>query len=149
MLNFLIDAPVTYGSDASGAIAAGVMAFILGMLVALLIIGAILWVYTSFAYMAIAKKAKQDMPGLAWIPGVGPMIIAFQTADMPWWPWLLLIGMIIPILGFIALLVFAVYAVIWQWKMFEKIGKPGWWSILCLITPLNLIFWGIAAWSKD
>ena len=127
----------------------GILAIILGALVVFLIIGIIVWIYTSLAFMAIGKKAKLSAPGLAWIPGVGPAIIAFQASEMHWWPWLLLIGFIIPIINILAMIAFAVFFIMWQWKMFEKINKPGWWSILCIISPLNLIFWGIAAWSSN
>jgi hypothetical protein len=133
----------------SAVLGAGIFAAIMGMFAFFMVVSIAMYVYMGFAFMAIAKKAKLDAPGIAWIPGVGPLIIAYQTANMHWWPWLLLIGFFIPFLNFIAMIVFAVYAVIWQWKLFEEIGKPGWWAILCLITPLNLIFYGIAAWSKD
>jgi len=113
------------------------------------IIGLILWIYMSLAYMAIGKKAGLSMPGLAWIPGIGPLIITFQAAKMHWWPWLLLIGMVIPFVNVIANIAFTVYVVIWSWKMFEAINKPGWWAILLLIPVLNLIMIGIAAWSKN
>lgn len=125
----------------------GLIALIMGAIVFFIILAVILWVYTSFAFMAIAKKAKLKTPGIAWIPAVGPMIVAFQSAKMHWWPWLLFIGMIIPVINFAASIALVVMFTIWQWKMFEKIKKPGWWAILCLISPLNLIFWGIAAWS--
>jgi hypothetical protein len=36
----------------------------------------------------------------------------------------------------------------WQWKMFEAIKKPGWWALICLITPINFILYGVAAWSE-
>jgi len=126
----------------------GIIALILGALVFFIVIGVILWVYTSLAFMAIAKKAKLKTPGIAWIPLVGPMIVAFQASKMHWWPWLLFIGCFIPVLNLIVTIALVVMFTIWQWEMFEKIKKPGWWSILCLISPLNLIFWGIAAWSK-
>jgi len=125
----------------------GLIALIMGAIVFFIILAVILWVYTSFAFMAIAKKAKLKTPGIAWIPAVGPMIVAFQSAKMHWWPWLLFIGMIIPVINFAASIALVVMFTIWQWKMFQKIKKPGWWAILCLISPLNLIFWGIAAWS--
>lgn len=132
--------------DANGV---GFLAAIMGMLVFFMIASAIMYVYMGFAFMAIAKKARLSTPGLAWIPGIGPAIIAYQTSGMHWWPWLLLIGMIIPFINFIAMPIFGIFVVIWQWNMFEAIDKPGWWAILCIISPLNLIFWGIAAWSKD
>ena len=68
---------------------------------------------------------------------------------MHWWPWLFLIGIIIPFVGGLLLLAFSVFGIIWQWKMFEAVGKPGWWALLCLIPVVNLIMIGIAAWGKD
>jgi hypothetical protein len=126
---------------------ADLITFILGALMFILVIGVILWIYMGLTFSAMAKKAKLSTPGLAWIPFVGPAIIAYQASEMHWWPWLLIIGMFIPILNFLFSLAFGVFFIIWQWKLFEKIGKPGWWSILCIISPLNLIFWGIGAWS--
>lgn len=133
----------------SAVLGAGVLAAVMGMFAFFMVVSIVIYVYMGFAFMAIAKKAKLSYPGIAWIPGVGSLIIAYQTSKMHWWPWLLLIGCVIPFLNIIAMIVFAVYAVMWQWKMFETIDKPGWWAILCIISPLNLIMWGIAAWSKD
>ncbi len=107
------------------------------------------YIYTSLAYMSIAKKAKQKSPGLAWIPFFGPLIIAFQSSKMHWWPWLLLIGIFIPFIGIIAQLVFLVYVIIWNWKLFEAVKRPGWLSILLLIPLVNFVIIGIVAWSRD
>ena len=42
-----------------------------------------LWIYTSFAYMEIAKKLKYKHPGLAWIPFArGAMIL--QLGGFNW-----------------------------------------------------------------
>ncbi len=125
-----------------------ILALIAGMILISIIVAIGLYIYTSFAFMAIAKKAKQKNPGLAWIPGVGPLIIAYQTSKMHWWPWLLLIGCLIPFLGWIATMTFWVFSIIWMWKMFEKVKKPGWWAILMIIPIVGLIMVGIAAWSK-
>lgn len=129
-------------------ITGGLWAAILAILFIIIIVAIGLYIYLGFAFMAIGKKAKLKTPGLAWIPGVGPLIIAYQTSKMHWWPWLLLIGYLIPFVSGLFGLAFAVFAVIWQWKMFEKVKKPGWWAILCLIPVLNLVLYGIAAWSK-
>lgn len=107
-----------------------------------------IYLYFSFAYFAIGKKAKLKSPGLAWIPLFGPLIIAYKTSRMPWWPWLLIIGYLIPFVNVFAGLAFAIFTIVWHWKMFEKIGRPGWWSILILIPIVNLVIIGIAAWSK-
>jgi hypothetical protein len=130
-------------------IGGGLLALIMGMIVVFIIVGIALYIYMSFAFMAIGRKAKLKTPELAWIPGVGPLILAFQTSKMHWWPWLLLIGTLIPVIGFIFSITFAVFAVIWYWKMFEAIKRPGWWALLCLIPIVNFVLYGIAAWSKD
>jgi len=127
---------------------AGWLALIMGMLVIFIIIAIALYIYLSFAFTAIARKAKLKSPGLAWIPGVGPEIIAFQTSKMHWWPWLLIIGMFIPFVKPAFSLLFAVFFVIWEWKMFERIKRPGWWALLCLIPIVNLVLYGVAAWNK-
>ena len=144
---FLASSSLTniYGSGASNG---GILAIILHMVLVSLIIGLAAYLYMSFAYMAIAKKAKQSTPGLAWIPGVGPLIIAYKESNMHWWPWLLLIGYFIPFIGIITGIIFLVYVIIWHWKLFEAIGKEGWWAILLIIPIVNLVMIGIAAWSK-
>jgi hypothetical protein len=127
---------------------AGIGAAIAGAILTFTLIVIGLYIYMSFAFMAIAKKAKLKNPGLAWIPGVGPTIIAYQTSKMHWWPWLLLIGTLIPAIGGLFSLAFFVFTIIWMWKMFEAIKQPGWWSIFILIFPIWLVFIGVAAWSK-
>jgi len=127
----------------------GIFALIAGMIFVTSIIFIGLYIYMGFAFMAIAKKAKLKSPGLAWIPSVGPLIIAFQTSKMHWWPWLLLVGTLIPVIGFIFSIAFGVFSIIWMWKMFEAIKKPGWWAIFVLIFPVWLALIGVAAWSKE
>ncbi len=135
-------------SLSNDGLTSGLIGLIFAFLFIFFILMAVLYIYTSLAYFAVAKKARLKTPGLAWIPAVGPMIIAYQSSNMHWWPWLLLIGFLIPFVGIIAIIIFAVYSVIWHWKMFETIGKPGWWAILSLIPIVNLVLIGIAAWSK-
>ncbi len=139
---------VTSGIDSSTLLGGGIFAMLAGFvfLAFLIVIG--LYIYTSFAYMAMAKKAKQPSPGLAWIPMVGPAIIAFKSSKMHWWPWLILIGLFIPLISGITNLAFFIFVVIWRWKLMEDIKKPGWWSLLMIIPVVNLIMIGIAAWSK-
>lgn len=122
-----------------------------------LVIGVGLWIYSALAFSAIARKAGSSKGALAWIPGVGPLIVSYILSGMHWWPWLLLISIAIawiPILGWIvypiAMIVFGVYSVIWMWKTFEAVGKPGWWAILYALIPIvNLILLGIAAWGSS
>ncbi len=123
----------------------------MGMSVFFGIFGIAIYVYMSLAFMAIGKKTNYKTPALAWIPLVGPSLIASSAAKMHWWPILLLLGMIIPFLGGLMVLAFWVFFIIWMWKTFEAVGKPGWWSIFQIIPILNIvwfIFLGIAAWSE-
>jgi len=130
-----------------------IMALIAGMIVFFVVLLVALYIYLGLAFTAIGKKAKLKTPGLAWIPFLGPLIIAYQTSKMHWWPWLLIIGFVIPFLNFLAIIAFTVFAYIWTWKMFEAVKKPGWWALLGLIPFVGglvlLVMYGVAAWSKD
>lgn len=130
----------------------GLLGMMAGFFVLFFVLMVALYVYISFAYMSLGKKAKDPMYGLAWIPTVGPLLIANRASGMHWWPLLLLIVPLIPfvqILSFITGPVLLVFSIIWNWKLFEKIGKPGWWAILLIVPLVNLVIIGIAAWSKD
>ncbi|MBI2632549.1 hypothetical protein HYW75_06085 [Candidatus Pacearchaeota archaeon] len=132
----------------SDLLTSGLLGAILAFLAIIFIFAVIIYIYLGFAFMAIGKRARLSAPGLSWIPFVGPAIIAYRASKMHWWPWLLIIGMFIPWVGPIFSIAFAVYVVIWQWKMFEVIERPGWWALLCLIPIVNLILYGIAAWGN-
>jgi len=139
---------LTMDPASAALISGGLIAFIMGMLVFVLIASVALWLYSSFVFMAIAKKAKYASPGLAWIPVVGPLIVTNQISGMPWWPILLIIGCFIPFVGGLFSIAVMIFFIIWLYKTFEKIGKPGWWAVLMIVPVVNLIMLGIAAWSK-
>lgn len=157
MLNFLQTTAFNFSnSQITGGLMGGFIAGIIALGIIIMFMFFLLmiaiYVYTSFAFMAIAKKAKLSAPGIAFIPSIGPLIIAYQASEMHWWPWLLLISIIIPFLNIFALITFAVFSFIWIWKMFEAVNKPGWWVLLSLIpfagAIIFLILLGVAAWSK-
>jgi uncharacterized membrane protein YhaH (DUF805 family) len=125
-----------------------IMSFIAAFFMISLVIAIVMYIFVSLAFMAIAKKAKLSTPGLAWIPGVGPGIIIYQASKMHWWPWLLLIGSVIPVVNLFALIAFGIMNIIWTWKTFEAIQKPGWWAILLFVPIVNIVIIAIAAWSK-
>jgi hypothetical protein len=132
------------GSTLVGIIMAAMLVFA--------VIGVALWVYMGLVYSAIARKARHSSPNLAWIPIVGPSIVTSSIAKMHWWPILLLIGGFIPVIGTLCSLAFLVFFVIWNWKTFEVIGRPGWWAIFMVIPILNIVFLvllGVAAWSSS
>lgn len=138
-------------SDLSGPAAfvlSGILAFFAIAFIFIVIVIIAMYVLTSWAFMSLAKKTKVTPVGIAWIPVVGPALIASRAAKMPWWPILFLIGIFIPFIGGAAILVFEVFFIIWMWKTYEKIHKPGWWSLFWIIQPVGVIFLCIAAWSK-
>ena len=137
-----------YGSMMSGDLIGGMLLLGIGMMVFMFLLAVAAYVYYGFAYMAIAKKLKFRSPGIAWIPLVGPAIIAFQTAKMHWWPWLLIIGMFIPVISPLFAIAFGVFVIIWHWKMFEALKKPGWWAILMIVGIVREVLIGITAWGK-
>jgi len=137
-------------------VAAGMLAAYMGIF---LILELALYIYSSLAFMYIGRKAKVKYPGLSWIPGIGPILVAYFAAkgkSTPWWillgsviayflgvilifvgafvPALLVIGDIIMIAVLIGFIYFAVYEYIWLWKMFEAVKKPGWWGIIPLFA---------------
>lgn len=132
-----------------------IIAFIILFLVFLLIL-LLLYIYISSRFSSIATKKNFSRPGIAWIPVVGPMIIASNLAGMHWWPILLLvfapIKMIpriflspalstIEFISSAALIVLAIFSFIWMWKTFQAVGKPGWWVLFNLVPVLgNIIF---------
>lgn len=119
------------------------------VLVTLLMFG--LYIYLSIVYSKIARKAKLNSPGIAWMPSLGKLAVIFEASKMHWWPFLMLIGGLlfgyllmiiniaisstaITVLSFIILIptsiIFAVMTIIWHWKTYEAIGKPGWWILV-------------------
>ncbi|MFA5797108.1 MAG: hypothetical protein WC916_03685 [Candidatus Woesearchaeota archaeon] len=135
----------------------------------MILIAIAVYIYMSFAYMRLGQRTKVKSPGLAWIPGFGPAIIAYKSSKMdarPWWMLLwgvvaffvgmifLLLGKLISsaslafyIIGGIILLAaailgvyYSVYMYIWSWKLFKKVGRAGWWALIPLFSlPFILV----------
>lgn len=133
-----------------------------------------IWIYTSFAYMGIARKMKYKRPWLAWIPFArGAMIL--QLGSFPWgwvflWSPLLLLPLSLLHLGigarvlFIALafsgaLAFNVLCYISHWRFFEKRGYYGWLALVPLVGLVAgylsflagiafLVILGFVAWKN-
>ena len=131
--------------------AAGLFALIAAFLLIFIIIGLALYIYTSLAWMTIAKKTKTHPTWFAWIP-IASMYQRSQIAKMHWWPLLPIIAGILPIIGPFASLALFVFMITWTWKSFERVGKPGWWSLFILIPIFGwityLILLGTVAWGK-
>jgi hypothetical protein len=121
----------------------GVFAAVGILFAILLIIG--LYIYSSLAWMTIARKLKYKYSWLAWIP-IANVAMILQLGGFNWaWIFLLLI----PVLGWIALFVLIIIA---NWRIFEKRKYPGWYSLSLLVpkigTALYMVAIGFAAWGK-
>jgi hypothetical protein len=152
-----------------------------------------IYIYTSFALMRIAEKTNTEPSWLAWIP-IANMVLLAKIAMMHWWPVLLyapaflfmiigailgqfysVTGIIFMVLYYLTILALSVFLTIWYWKMFVRVGRPGWWSLVPMIggvvamifmlipttvtmvlgaiialagTAFMLIFLGMAAWGN-
>lgn len=128
------------------------LALIAGITLVLLVLLVAIYVYLSLTTMRLAKKTQTKHSWLAWIP-IANFYLYSRMAQMHWWPVLLLIGLFIPYLELPSLITFAVFNMIWFWRTFEKVNRPGWWILLSLVPFFGwLIFltlMGIAAWSDE
>ena len=139
-----------------GGIIGAVFSVLLMLTLFLFILAIGVYVYSSFAYMTIGKKAKDEKAWLAWIPLVGKPLLTSRIAKMPWWPVLFLFGVFlsfIPLLGGVisvtSSITFSIFFFVWRWKTYEKVGHPGWFSLMFLIPIVGYVFLGIVAWSKE
>jgi len=124
---------------------------IAGMIGFFVILGLAFYIYMAVTLMKTAQRLKKQNAWLAWIP-VGNLVLMADMAEMHWWPVLLLLGIIIPFVGFLALIALIVFSFIWQWKICEARKRPGWWPLLQLVpvvgTIWGLVMWGILAWGE-
>jgi len=139
-------------TQADATLVGAFLGVIMAFLILFLIIGIAVYIYSALAFMAIAKKTRTEPAGIAWIPLVGPAIISSRIAQMHWWPILLLIGFLIPFVGMLFVLAYSIFSIIWMWKTFEAVNRPGWWAILVIIPLVGwiifLILLGVAAWGN-
>lgn len=94
--------------------------------------------------MAIAKKLNVPNGWLAWIPFANIYLMTQLAGLSGLWTLIVLAGLI-PFVGIIALMVVMIW---WQWRICERLGKPGWWGILMVVPVMNIIIVGILAWGK-
>lgn len=115
----------------------------LGILAALLILVAV-YVYFALAWSTIARKLRYPNPWLAWIPFAN-VAMMLQLGGFHW-AWIFLV--LIPFLGWIALLVLLVIA---TWRIFDRRRYPGWFSLSMVIPQVGFILYlvaiGFVAWK--
>jgi hypothetical protein len=122
----------------------------LGFIILFLIL-AVFYIYTSFAWMDIAKKLKYKHSWLAWIP-IARWAMILQLGKFHW---AFVFLALIPFLGWIALWVLLLVA---TWRIFEKRKYPGWLALIPILGFLPAIGWlahiafliilGFVAWKK-
>ena len=132
----------SFSQIASGGIIGGLLAVGIFFLV---LVSFGVYIYTAFAWMTIAKKVKHKKPWLAWIPFAN----ISMWLQMGGFHWALIFLILIPVLGWIALLVLMIIS---HWRVFEKLKYPGWLSLSMIIPKvggiLYLIAIGFVAWAK-
>ncbi len=116
-----------------------------------------IYAYISSAYQSIGKKSGVVGSGIAWIPVIGPLVIIYQSSRKSNWPFIMLVLInflfliLIPflfksiyviyalvIIYICVILTFLVMNVIWHWKAYEKVEKPGYW----ILIPIAIIVLG-------
>lgn len=119
----------------------------------------IAYVYQSLSLYYIAKKTKTPNEWLAWIP-IGNLVLMANIAKMHWWPVLLYIPgmffmflsitfalfenkvleMLFSVLSYFAMIAIGVYMIIWTWKIYENVSRPGYWAIVpVVITSVAML----------
>ena len=115
----------------------------IGIAIAILLFAGI-YIYSSWAWMIIAKKLKYKDSWLAWIPFAKEAMI-LEIGGFSW-AWIFLI--LVPILGWIALSVLLIIA---NWRIFEKRKYPGWFSLSTIIPDVGFVLYliaiGFVAWK--
>jgi len=122
----------------------------LGVMIGIIVaIGIAVYIFTSMAFMTIAKKLKHPYPWMAWIPFANFALI-LQLGNFHW-AWIFLL--FIPILGWIALMIMGIIA---TWRIYEKRNYPGVLSLISLLGGIPIVGWlasiasfvilGLVAW---
>lgn len=157
---------------AGAGITAGFLSMIMAFFVFIVIIAIAIYIYTSLAYMTIGKKLNYKYPWLAWIPFAN-ISMKLQMGGFHWaWVFLGLLPisgfialLVVPILGiiiFILMLVFGwvplyVLLIISHWRIFKKRNYPPALSLIqigMIIPYLSFLFsighyvvLGLVAWN--
>jgi len=119
------------------------MAWVFGLgFFVLIALGILLYVYFAMAYMKLAQKIGYAKPWLAWIPVANIFLYPILAGQH----WAMGFLMFVPLVN-------VIYIFIWHWKIFEKVGRPGWWILLNLIPLLGALIFiallGVAAWGGN
>lgn len=100
----------------------------------------------AIALMVLADKTKSEIPKwFAWIPFLN-LILTIDVSGLPIWTFIFFFLEVIPFVGWILTWIFNIY--VW-WKIAERVGKPGWYSLLNLIPLIGpFLSIGLITWGK-
>ncbi|MDD4050076.1 MAG: hypothetical protein PHX47_03660 [Candidatus ainarchaeum sp.] len=135
--NMLFAAVDSTNMTASPEALGGIIAIFAGLALLANLINLAIYVYTALAFQTIGKKLKYKYPWLSWIPVANIAMIL----ELGGFHWALIFLVLIPILGWFALLILYIVSL---WRIFEKRNYPGW---LALIPVVSLVVIGMAAWK--
>lgn len=120
-----------------------------GMLVFILLLLIAFYIYGAMAWMTIAKKLNYKYPWLAWIP-IANFAMILQLGN---YHWAFVLLLFVPIVN----LAFVVLMIVATWRVYEKRGYPGALSLVGLasIIPFigfiagiaQLVILGLVAWK--
>jgi len=114
-----------------------------GILIAIVIIGLVLYIYSCLCLQLIAQKTGTEPAWLAWIP-IANIFLMCKVAGLSYWWILTLLAGIIPFLGSLIILGFSGY--LW-FKIAEARNKEGWIGVLCVLPLVNLAVMGYLAFT--
>lgn len=151
MVMFLKDLAFATNDFGAGAVVGSILALGFIALFILALLAVAIYVYTSLAWMKIAKKMRYKYPWLAWIP-VANISMVLQLGEFHW-AWVFLV--LIPVLGWASLLVIGTIS---MWRILEHFSYPGVLSLIFVASMIPhisgvvgivvLILLGFLAWGR-
>lgn len=126
-----------------GIAALGALGILFGGVMLFIALGTsfVLYIYSSFALMTIARKLEMENAWFAWIPILNLALLLKMGMQNPW----LVLLILIPGIGAFILAVLSVIAIM---KVCEKRGYDKLFGLLSLVPVANLILLGVLAWGK-
>ncbi len=107
-------------------------------------------IYMDLAYVRIAQKNDTKNTWLALVPIANSYLLS-KIAHAHWWPtllpvlfilympfYILLTHFLIDVIALFIVVLFVFFIISWQWKVFERLKRPGWWSLSLLIPGVGI-----------
>ena len=131
--------------EAMGMTEVALIGSLLAFFMLALVIGLIVYIYTAFAIMFLAKRTKTKDAWLAWIPFVNIYLLTRIAKKEWWWTLIILFAGIMPFIGWIITLAATAYI---YYFIAKRRKYPEWTCILSIIPLVNLVYIGFLAWGK-